>query len=393
MLSTEHRAIVTSTVPLLESGGEALITHFYKKLFNDYPEVLPFFNQSNQNGGAQQRALANGVLAYAKNINNLERLGPLVAIIINKHVALQILPEHYPLVGTSLLKAIREVLGEEIATDSVLEAWGAAYGQLADILIGAEKGIYAAQAAAPGGWTGTRKFVVQSKIVESSEITSFTFAPVDGDAVMAHVPGQYISVSTNISGELVRRQYSLSAATNGLTYRISVKREPFGKMSVHLHDEVMEGDVIDLLPPAGAFVLNVNEKPLVLISGGVGLTPTLAMLEAALSTGREITFIHAARDINVHAFREHIDELAANHENFQRFYCYSEHESEMHAPDAIGFVDQKRLEGWLPESRDVDAYFLGPLGFMQSVKRSLKAIGVPENQTYFEFFGPATMLD
>jgi nitric oxide dioxygenase len=79
---------------------------------------------------------------YAKNIEKLENLGPLVGTIINKHVSLQIQPEHYPIVGASLLKAIREVLGAEVATDAVIEAWGAAYGQLADILIGAEESIY-----------------------------------------------------------------------------------------------------------------------------------------------------------------------------------------------------------------------------------------------------------
>ncbi|MDN3562735.1 globin domain-containing protein, partial [Vreelandella neptunia] len=82
--------------------------------------------------------------------------GDLVATIVNKHVALQIRAEHYPLVGASLLQAIREVLGEEVASDAVIDAWGAAYGQLADILAGEEGRIYKAQAAAPGGWSGAR---------------------------------------------------------------------------------------------------------------------------------------------------------------------------------------------------------------------------------------------
>ncbi|PWF44039.1 NO-inducible flavohemoprotein [Massilia glaciei] len=393
MLSTDQRAIVTATVPLLESGGEALVTHFYQTLFKDYPEVVPYFNQANQTAGAQQRALANGILAYARNINNLERLGPLVDTIINKHVALQILPEHYPLVGASLLKAIREVLGADVATDSVIDAWAAAYGQLADILVRGEKAIYAAQAGAAGGWSGPRAFIVEKKTPESAEITSFTFVAADGGPVMAHEPGQYISVGARPNGESIRRQYSLSAAANGKTYRISVKREPQGKMSSYLHDVVQEGDQLQLLPPAGAFVLSKTDKPLVLISGGVGLTPTLAMLESALETGREIRFIHSARDVNVHAFRKHIDALAKRHSNFKRFYCYNQHHAPTDRPDAVGFIDKALLESWLPQSRDIDAYFLGPTGFMQSVKRSLRELGVPENQTHYEFFGPAALLD
>ncbi len=154
MLSAQDRAIIKSTVPLLESGGEALITHFYRMMLSEYPEVRPLFNQAHQASGDQPRALANGVLMYARHIDQLDQLGDLVAKIINKHVALQILPEHYPIVGACLLRAISEVLGSEIATPEVMSAWGAAYGQLADILIGAEAAIYDEKAQAPGGWRG-----------------------------------------------------------------------------------------------------------------------------------------------------------------------------------------------------------------------------------------------
>jgi nitric oxide dioxygenase len=109
--------------------------------------VPPLFNQAHQAHGAQPRALANAVLQYARHIDNLGALGALPAQIIQKHVALQILPEHYPIVGTCLLRAIREVLGEEIATDAVIEAWGEAYWQLANILIGAEAAEYERLAA------------------------------------------------------------------------------------------------------------------------------------------------------------------------------------------------------------------------------------------------------
>jgi len=89
MLSVQDRAIVKSTVPLLESGGEALITHFYRMMLSEYPEVRPLFNQAHQASGDQPRALANGVLMYARHIDQLDQLGDLVAKIINKHVALQ----------------------------------------------------------------------------------------------------------------------------------------------------------------------------------------------------------------------------------------------------------------------------------------------------------------
>ncbi|BAN25515.1 NO-inducible flavohemoprotein [Caballeronia insecticola] len=393
MLSAEHRAIVKATVPLLESGGEALTTHFYNKMLTEYPEVRPMFNQAHQASGAQQRALANGVLMYARHIDELEKLGGLVGQIINKHVALNIQPEHYPIVGSCLLKSIREVLGDEIATDAVIDAWAAAYGQLADLLIGLEEGMYSEREQAPGGWRGTRRFVVARKVKESDEITSFYFVPEDGDALLDFHPGQYIGLRVFLDGDELRRNYSLSAAPNGREYRISVKREPNGKVSNFLHENLRERDVIELYPPAGDFKLEHSDKPLVLISGGVGITPTLAMLQAALATQRPVHFIHSARHGGVHAFREVIEDLAARHPQLKRFYCYERKVDGDHEAHGIGFVDETLLDKWLPRNRDVDAYFLGPKAFMKAVKKHLKALGVPEKQSRYEFFGPASALD
>ena len=393
MLSDAHRAIVKSTVPLLESGGEALTTHFYKMLMRDYPQVIPLFNKAHQGSGDQQRALANGVLMYARHIDQLEQLGGLVNTIINKHVALQIQPEHYPMVGDCLLRAIREVLGAEIATDQVIEAWGAAYGQLADILIGAEESIYQATEKADGGWRGLRKFVVVRRVDESEEITSFYFAPEDGKAILEYHPGQYIGLCVTVDGEEMRRQYSLSAAPNNKMYRISVKREPNGKVSNYLHDHMTVGKQIDLMPPSGEFTLTESERPLVLISGGVGITPMLAMLDAALPSKRPVVFIHAARHGGVHAFGKKIAELAQEHPQLQHYFCYEQQREQDQAPHAIGYIDRDKLAGWLPESMDVDAYFVGPKSFMKAIKRHLHELGVPAAQARYEFFGPASSLD
>ena len=395
MITSAQRAIVSSTVPLLEQGGEALTTHFYKLLLAEHPELRPFFNEAHQASGEQPRALANGVLMYAKNIDRLEAMGPLATQIVHKHVALQVMPAHYPIVGACLLRAIREVLGAELATDEVIDAWAAAYGQLAETLIGAEKQLYDAQAAAPGGWHGTREFTVLRKVPESAEITSFHLAPTDGGALMDFAPGQYIGLRLEVGGKSIRRHYSLSAAPNGKSYRISVKREPGGVASNHLHDQVQVSDTLQLLPPSGEFVLTENERPLVLISGGVGITPTLAMLEQALAGGREVVFIHCARHAEVHAFREQVESAAARHPRLQRFYCYDEPSiGAAPAPHATGRLDVERLNAWLPaHTRDIDAYFLGPKPFMQLVRRGLRAWGVPDAQSRFEFFGPASALE
>src|SRR6478672_8536369 len=141
MLKESTVAIVKSTAPILEEHGELLTRHFYTRMFKHNPEVAPFFNAANQAAGLQQKALAAAICAYAANIDNLEVLGGAVELIAQKHASLQIKAEHYPIVGENLLASIREVLGPG-ATDEVIEAWGEAYGFLADILIGRERQIY-----------------------------------------------------------------------------------------------------------------------------------------------------------------------------------------------------------------------------------------------------------
>ncbi|HUE92503.1 NO-inducible flavohemoprotein [Pseudomonas sp.] len=392
MLSPQQITLIKATVPLLETGGEALTRHFYQLMFSQYPEVRALFNQAHQASGSQQRALANAVLMYARHIDKLEALGPLVGQIVNKHVSLQILPEYYPIVGSCLLQAIREVLGAEIATDEVIAAWAGAYGQLADILIEAEESVYAATADAPGGWRGARSFRLSRKVQESEEIVSLYLAPADGGSLPPFQAGQYIGLRLLLDGEEQRRNYSLSALGDGREYRISVKREVGGKVSNYLHDQLQVGASLELFAPAGDFVLRESNKPLVLISAGVGITPALSMLEAARDSGREIHFIHCARHAGVHAFRDWVDSQGAERPQLRHYVCYSEPRAGDKA-DAEGFLSLEQLEQWLPEQRDLDAYFLGPKPFMAQIKRHLQELGVPPGQSHYEFFGPASALD
>jgi nitric oxide dioxygenase len=195
-----------------------------------------------------------------------------------------------------------------------------------------------------------------------------------------------------VAGQEQRRQYSLSAASNGADLphqREARERRPGVQLPAR---QVQVGDTLSLFPPAGDFVLAESDKPLVLISGGVGITPTLAMLTAALKGSRPVHFIHAARHAGVHAFREHIDALADKHPQLKRFYCYEKADEQSPQPHATGYLNPQQLAKWLPETRDVDAYFLGPKPFMKAIKSQLAELGVPATQTHYEFFGPAEAL-
>jgi nitric oxide dioxygenase len=390
MLSSETIATVKATVPVLQEQGETITTHFYKIMFRDYPEVKAYFNQAHQAQGTQPRALAGAVLAYAAHIDRLEALADALPVIVQKHVALDIRPEHYPIVGTCLLQAIREVLGDA-ATEPVIAAWGEAYNYLAELLIEAEEAVYREREQQPGGWRGPRTFRVTRKERESEIITSFYFEPVDGQPLLAFEPGQYITVLLTVAGQPLRRTYSLSSKPGTGFYRISVKREEGGVASPYLHDHVQVGDELELLPPAGHFVLRQNKRPLVLLTAGVGITPAISMLDATAVSGRDIRFIHCAINSRVHAFRDHVDAMAQLHPNVQPHYLYSDP-----LPGDIahgkGLISADVLAQQLPEDRDVDLYFLGPKPFMRSVWRLAHELGIPPSQVHYEFFGPLEEL-
>ncbi len=141
--ASEHaRSIVQATAPVIEKHGLAITTAMYKRLFVN-ANVKAMFDGAAQESGEQPRRLANAILAYAKNIDRLENLGPAVGQMVRRHVETGVRAEHYPYVAAALLPAIRDVVGAEVATDEVLAAWGEAYWMLADILIAAEAEAYA----------------------------------------------------------------------------------------------------------------------------------------------------------------------------------------------------------------------------------------------------------
>ncbi|MGG0755800.1 NO-inducible flavohemoprotein [Brevibacillus laterosporus] len=404
MLSEKTIQIIKSTVPVLEKHGIDITKRFYQLLFTKHPELLNIFNHANQKQGRQQTALANAVYAAAQYIDKLETIIPVVKQIGHKHRSLGIKAEHYPIVGENLLAAIKDVLGD-LATDEILQAWAEAYGVIADAFIGVEAEFYKQAEQQQGGWEGFRAFKVDRKVKESDVITSFYLVPQDGEAIALFEPGQYVSVKVDIPGEENThfRQYSLSDAPGKPYYRISVKREdgkqdqPAGKVSVYLHEQIQQGDVLLLSAPAGDFVLDQkDDRPVVLISGGVGLTPLVSMLNTLVETNpnRQVTFIHAAQNGQVHAMREHVEELALKHSQLSVHWCYDNPTDLDRATKAFhkeGYVDLSTLEQMVP-SKDASFYFCGPTPFMKALYQTLKEYQIAEADIHFEFFGPADSL-
>ncbi|MEJ6655026.1 MAG: NO-inducible flavohemoprotein [Pseudomonas sp.] len=400
MLTQSVRDTIKATVPVLADHGGAIIVRFYQNMLGEHPELKNVFNMAHQQKGQQQEALARAVYAYAANIDDPLSLDALLQGIAHKHVSLGIQPDQYAIVGKHLLGAIKEVLGAA-ATDDIMHAWEQAYGQLADVLIGMERALYQASASTPGGWNGWREFIVREKNPESEEITSFVLEPGDGQPVANFEPGQYTSVVVQVPALGVEqiRQYSLSDVPNGRTYRISVKREsgnedqPPGYVSNLLHEHVQVGDRIRLAAPYGNFFIDVNATtPVVLISGGVGLTPMISMLKRVLQSPdqRPLVFVHGARNGRVQAMKSKLRQAAAEHDNFHLIMFYNEPLASDQVGqdfDFEGFVDVKRIADRIL-LEEADYYICGPVPFMRMQHDALMNLGVGEARIHYEVFGP-----
>jgi ferredoxin-NADP reductase len=232
------------------------------------------------------------------------------------------------------------------------------------------------------------------KIPESDDVTSFVFEARDGGPLASFEPGQHLPIELSFPGvdEPVRRTYSLSNAPNQERYRISVKREPKGLASCHLHDSVEPGIIIESRRPAGDFIMTCNKCPLVLVSAGVGVTPMLSILQSVAAEGgeRPVWFVHGARDSHHHPFADEVRELASTQSDVEVHVAYSR----PGPGDKIGtdYDSEGRIDGTLLVGlvKNVDAhYFLcGPLRFMADIQAELERRDVPVDQIHTETFGP-----
>lgn len=400
-LTEEQQRLVKATAPVLAEHGVTITKTFYQNMFAAHPELKNIFNMAHQRSGAQPQALAHAVFAYAANIDNLGALTAAVSRIGHKHASLLVEPEQYAIVGKELLGAVKQVLKDGI-DDKTVAAWQAAYAQLADILIDFERNLYYEAAQQPGGWSGWRSFKVVERRQETNEITSFLLKPADGKSIPAFKPGQFISIKRFVPslGYYQPRQYSLSNSPNQDCFRITVKREaeasfPAGTISSLLHDQVQIGDALDVSPPMGDFFLDLDAShPVVLISGGVGLTPMLSMLstmlEQASQTSRPVVFLHGTRSASTHAMKDFLADVSAKNANRLKSAVWYEDATGAASSSAVPVhAGRIKLEAVKETVLLPDAHYFicGPVPFMSDMMNQLKTLGVSPDRLHSEVFG------
>jgi len=390
-LSASARPLIAASVPVLREYGLPITRNFYARMFREHPELLNLFNQGNQANGAQQGSLAAAVLAYAANIDNPAALAPVIQRIAHKHASVGIEPAQYAIVGRHLLAAISEVLGAA-ATPELLFAWEEAYGLLANELIRSEAHLYRAAGSNPGD---LRELSVSDVQRESDDATSYYLETQHGESPGSFVPGQYVSVAIDLpSGLRQLRQYSLSDAPGRGHWRITVKREPEsqhtppGQVSNWLHTNVRRGDALRVSPAYGNFTPKAPaERPLALLSAGVGLTPMVSVLNTLVDAGHSgpVLFAHAARS-SAHLSLQRDVSLAASRLAKLSTLLFLEEQGQ--AFPATATAGRMRLPQRIEAFLDADFFLCGPLGFMREQWRALTSLGVPASRIQREVFGP-----
>lgn len=257
-------------------------------------------------------------------------------------------------------------------------------------------------------WEGFRKFELRGKVLEADGICSFYLAPHDGKPLPAFHPGQYLTFKINLQDEQkpLIRCYSLSdSPTHPDYYRVTIKHErpptdrpdlPPGKSSSYFHQLFNPDDIIDVKAPSGHFYLDMDHNnPVVLIGGGIGITPVLSMLNTLIveDSNREIWFFYGARDGSEIIMKEHFAEIAREHPNIRINLCFSRpRDQDKQGEDYHhhGRITVDLFRELLP-SNNYDYYICGPAPLMDSITQDLGEWGVPREKIHFEAFGPATV--
>jgi nitric oxide dioxygenase len=396
MLSDTAYPVVKATLPVVGENIDEIARRFYAHMFAEHPELMDgLFNRGNQADGRQQQALAGSVAAYATVLVNKPTELPdhLLSRIAHKHVSLGLRPDQYQIVHDHLMWAIVDVLGDAV-TPQVAAAWDEVYWLMANALITKERGLYDAVRLSPE--TIWRTWRVAEKIRETAEVVTFVVERTDEREVKPSLPGQYVTVKVEMpDGVHQPRQYSLTRADDGLHRVFAVKRvpgngTPAGEMSTLLHDKVEVGDELTLSVPSGDVVLEYTDRPVVLASAGIGITPMAGMLSHLVKAGaqRKVMLLHADASPETFALRAQVTEdldrllegsLAVWFENPSPIPVPGEHE---------GLMDVNAVE--LPA--DAQYYLCGPVPFMQAVRSDLIARGVLAKDIQYEVFGPDLWL-
>lgn len=416
--------MIAATLPLVGSKVDEIAKSFYGRMLGSHPELRnDLFNRGNQKG-SQQRALAGSVAVYATLLLDGSeeaeaKVSTLLERIAHKHVSLGVVRPQYDVVFENLFAAIVEVLGADVVSPEIAEAWKEVYWNFADDLLKIEDALYAGAGVKPGDvW---RAVSIVSSEPNGEGTRTLELAPVDpAFKLPTFVPGQYVSVSVPLpDGAHQKRQYSLVSEPGASTYKITVRKD--GEVSSYL-DERKVGDQVELSLPFGEFVypakdgaglrvvparaasggcpfagLLSSSAPTYLIALGVGVTPLVPILRRLSAAGEPVRVILGESDPAHASHRSDVRAAVAADPGAQLDEFYDGDVSAAAAAIKSGFsgeaLDRLRVhEGRFDVPsvpKDAHVFLVGAPEFLLDTVEALKAQGHPREFIHAEIFGPA----
>ena len=253
-------------------------------------------------------------------------------------------------------------------------------------------------------------FRVDRKVIEDANgsICSFYLKPENGTPLPTFLPGQYLTFRLDLPTKLgnieqVMRCYSLSDAPSADYYRITIKRVPAplgsdfcpGLSSQYFHDHVTVGTILQVRAPCGHFHTDSSDTPMVLIAGGIGITPLLSMVNQCLQLqpSREVWLFYGLRNGGEIVMKSHLEGLALSNPNFHLRFCMSvplPEEKDGRDYQHQGRVDINLLRNQLPD-KPYHFYICGPTPMLESLVPALEDWGIADTHIHFEAFGPASI--
>jgi nitric oxide dioxygenase len=366
-------AIVKATAPAVAPKVLDIVGNFYPRMFQNNPEVKKVFNPANQfaDPPRQRLALANSVVAYASNIDQLDKIADAVKIIAHKHCGVNVVPDQYPVVHKNLMESVGEILGE-VVTPEIGQGWSDAVLSLANILIEEEAKLYQMAESRSGGWSGVKDFKISGMRSVASDCVEFTFVPIDGAGPIDFTPGQFLTLHLPHEGA-TPRHYTVTNAPGKEYLQCCVKKIKDGFVSNVMHS-LAEGNIVGLTPPFGVF--HMGSRPAVLVSAGCGATPMKSFLDSSPEMIRFM--LHVDKNPAAHPFKAEMEAAAVS-----THFHYTEQKGRLTSEKLV----ETLLEDYIA---DCDFFLCGPTSFLTDMKTALQVAGA--KNVNCDVFGPALSL-
>ena len=422
MLSPYAADAVRATIPVVAEHQAEITRKFYGIMAATHPPVLQAFDHGFHDAGVDREALMSAVLHYARRLVDMAAIrdggnvsepsgteSPGLRPVIAAYQASGLTPDQVLIAARVLSRAFTEVLGDR-TTPEIARHWDQVFWLFATSSIADDAMRH--QHGAPTEDVPWRPWTVVRREDEATDTMSFTLAPADGGPFPGFKAGQYAAVAVTLpDGTRHRRDYTPTRGRRPGTIRVTVRRlrgydgAPDGLVSSYLQECVGEGDTLDVGPFVGDVTLDTSAAPLVLISAGVGITYTAALLDdvAENQPNRKVISVHADRSPGSHALMSEIALHASQLTDFTQYTWYEAPDPEAVGqepsgpesegtqpvqPDEAGHVRWGRVkvqELTLPATGQI--YLCGPLGFMNDIRNGLIRIGHNPHRIHYEVFG------